>query len=164
MQADAESQGRRQVVVYTQITAQLIPPPYRTPRLQFIDNELANPVILQLCPLPYPQSIPGRSPASLSMFSNAIQFFSVWDLNQETKFTIYDGDQVVREEKESLRVRAGPGETGKGWIYECDIAGVMASDMRVQGYVGPDLPLVTKHRVLNFYSRQIPTASQFSRP
>lgn len=57
------------------------------------------------------------------MFSNTIQFFSVWGLNQETKFTIYDGDQVVREEKESLRLRAGPGETGKGWIYECDIAG-----------------------------------------
>lgn len=124
MQDDTESQGRRQVVVYTQITAQLTPPPNDIPKIQFIDNDLGNPIPLHLCPLPYPHSIPGRSPAPLSTFSNLVQFFSLWALNQETKFTIYDGDQAIMQERQNLRLVARPLETGgKGWIYECDIAG-----------------------------------------
>ncbi|KAF5341753.1 hypothetical protein D9611_001816 [Ephemerocybe angulata] len=123
---ESESQSRRQVVVYTQVTAQLTTPSYHIPQLEFIENELSDPFTVALTPIAYPhgQPIPASRPQSvLSMFSNVVQLYSSWSLNQETKFVIYEGEQVVRQEKVNLRQVSRPSEVSNVWIYECDLAG-----------------------------------------
>ncbi|KAF5326295.1 hypothetical protein D9611_000670 [Ephemerocybe angulata] len=108
---ESESQSRRQVVVYAQVNAQLTTPSYHIPQLEFIENELADPFTIALTPTAYPhgQSIPASSAQSvLSMFSNVVQIYSSWSLNQETKFIIYEGKQVIRQEKVNLRQVSRP--------------------------------------------------------
>ncbi|KAJ3535353.1 hypothetical protein NMY22_g6529 [Coprinellus aureogranulatus] len=94
-------EARRQVVVYSRITAKVTPPPYRIPRLQCAGNDRAKPVILQLCPLSYPLSITGHSSAPLSI------------------------DQVQDQKRAYLRLLDHPNKTGNAWVYECDIAGAL---------------------------------------
>ncbi|KAF5326246.1 hypothetical protein D9611_000655 [Ephemerocybe angulata] len=123
---EGESQSPRQVVVYTQVTAQLTTPSYHIPQLNFFDNELSDPFTIALTPTadPHGQSIPASSAQSiLCMFSNVVQLYSSWSLNQETKFVIYEGEQVVRHEKVNLRQVSRPSEVSYVWIYECDLAG-----------------------------------------
>ncbi|KAF6751211.1 hypothetical protein DFP72DRAFT_1138311, partial [Ephemerocybe angulata] len=117
---------RQKIVVYTEVTAQLTTPSYHIPQLEFIQNKLSDPFTVALTPTTYPhgQPIPASRPQSvLSMFSNVVQLYSRWSLNQDTKFNIYEAEQVVRQEKVSLRQVSRPTENGTVWIYECDLAG-----------------------------------------
>ncbi|KAF6745009.1 TEA/ATTS domain family-domain-containing protein, partial [Ephemerocybe angulata] len=123
---ESASQSRRQVVLYTQVTAQLTTPAYHIPQLEFIENELSNPVTVTLTPAAYPHRQPivaSRPQSVLAMFSNVVQLYSSWSVNQETKFVIYEGEQVFRQEKVNLRQVSRPSEVSNVWIYECDLAG-----------------------------------------